>query len=216
MTPESVDSFARVVRRFVLGAILFNLLLVAQSFCQSVAVVPQGGAGHADKAGCLILKRLGHAEQIASRLYTFDVHGKQFEYVEGKWPEGFPIHGKLTDHDVSILQGLGTEVFVLDSNFTSGELKQARTNCRGVIGNAPTQAEASVQIDVTSNPSGADIEMDGKFVGSTPSSVYVTPAEHTVKLTKSGYLPWERKFTPTSGSVRISPDLQPLSPAKSK
>src|SRR5271169_2642184 len=103
--------------RFVTAA-SFGLSLVGQSLGQSGAVIPQGGAGHAAQASCVILKRMGPADQVTSRLYSFGIRGKQFQYVEGKLPEGIPFHGRLTDHDVRNLQGRGAEVVVLNQNFT--------------------------------------------------------------------------------------------------
>ena len=67
----------------------------------------------------MILKRMDPADQVTSRLYSFGIRGKQFQYVEGKLPNGFPFHGRLTDHDVRNLQGRGTEVVVLNQDYTS-------------------------------------------------------------------------------------------------
>jgi hypothetical protein len=128
--------------RFVLAGIFTTALLAEISFAQSGAVIPQGGAGHADKASCVILKRMGPADEITSHFYSFGIRGKQFQYVEGKLPDGFPFHGRLTDHDVRNLQGRGAEVIVLNQNFTSEELKQARADCRGESGTTPIQSEA--------------------------------------------------------------------------
>ena len=216
MTSESVGCFARVVRRSVIASLCLGLLFVAQSFCQSGAVIPQGGAGHAANASCVLLKRMGPADEVTSRLYSFGIRGKQFQYIEGKLPEGFPFHGRLTDHDVRNLQGRGAEVIVLEPHYTSEQLMRARADCRGETGATPNQADAAAQIEIASTPPGADIEIDGKFVGSTPSSVNVSSGEHTVKLTKSGYASWERRVTITSGSIRIAPDLEPAASATSK
>src|SRR5205807_2576280 len=99
--------------------LLVALSLAGQSLAQSGAVIPQGGAGHAASASCVILKRMGPADQVTSHLYSFGIRGKQFQYVEGKLPSGFPFHGRLTDHDVRNLQDRGAEVIVVNSNFTS-------------------------------------------------------------------------------------------------
>jgi len=156
MTPESGTSFAQLVRQCVVVS-LFSLLFVAQSFCQSGAVIPQGGAGHAGQASCVILKRMGPADEVTSHLYSFGIRGKQFQYVEGKLPEGFPFHGRLTDHDVRNLQGRGAEVIVLEPHYTSQELMQARADCRGETGATPNQAEAkpapSQAVTTTNTPS---------------------------------------------------------------
>jgi hypothetical protein len=53
---------------------------------------------------CVILKRMGPADQITSHLYAFGLRGKQFQYVEGELPKGVKFHGRLTDHDVRAVQ----------------------------------------------------------------------------------------------------------------
>jgi len=64
-------------------------------------------------------------------------------------------------------------------------------------------------LDVASTPPGADIEIDGKFVGSTPSSVNVAPGDHDVVVKKSGFAVWDRKITVSSGKINISAELAP-------
>ena len=128
------------LRLFVL---LLSIATSRNSLAQSGAVIPQGGAGHADKASCVLLKRMGPADQVTSHLYSFGFRGKQFQYIEGKLPEGFPFHGRLTDHDVRNLQGRGAEVIVLNQSYTADELKQARTDCQAITGKTPSQGEAS-------------------------------------------------------------------------
>jgi hypothetical protein len=64
-------------------------------------------------------------------------------------------------------------------------------------------------LDIASTPQGADIEIDGKFVGSTPSSVSVAPGDHDVVVKKSGFVAWDRKVTVSSGKININADLAP-------
>jgi hypothetical protein len=58
-------------------------------------------------------------------------------------------------------------------------------------------------LEISSDPLGADIELDGNFVGSTPSSVGVDAGEHTLSITKVGYGRWERHFRTSTGSVKV-------------
>ena len=243
------------MKRFTIATILLGLLLVSHSFAQSGAVIPQHGAGHVDQPSCLILKRMGPADQVTSHLYSFGIRGKQFQYVEGKLPDGFPFHGRLTDHDVRNLQARNAEVIVLNTNFTSEDLKQARADCRGETGKTPNQSDAKVtpgeppagvaspaasasvarapsptndetsadraratvtasttapaQLQVSSTPAAADIEIDGSFVGNTPSTVGVVPGQHQLSVKKTGFKAWERKITVSSGQVNVNAVLEP-------
>ncbi|MGH9511248.1 MAG: PEGA domain-containing protein [Terriglobales bacterium] len=208
---------------------LYCSLGLPLSFAQSGAVIPQSGAGHAPKASCVLLKRMGPADEVTSHLYSFGIRGKQFQYIEGKLPDGFPFHGRLTDHDVRNLQARGAEVIVLNQNFTADDLRQARADCRGETGKTPLQDEKAstsqaqgatanpvvaaaavtpTQIGITSTPGGADIEIDGNYVGSTPSTVGVAAGEHQISVKKSGFMPWERKITVSSGQVNVNATLE--------
>lgn len=122
------------------GFVVF--LLSTKSHAQSGAVIPQAHAGHASQESCVILKRMGRVDRTKSRLYSFGISGKQFRYVEGQLPEGFSSHRKLTDHDVRSLQASGAQVLVLDSHYTSEDLKEARADCQGGTGKALNQTEA--------------------------------------------------------------------------
>jgi hypothetical protein len=69
-------------------------------------------------------------------------------------------------------------------------------------------ASLASKIAVSSMPANADILLDGSFVGNTPSEIDVTPGDHTLTVSKSGFKPWERKFKATGGSVNINAELE--------
>ena len=71
-------------------------------------------------------------------------------------------------------------------------------------------ASSASKISVSSIPANADIEVDGSFVGNTPSLVDVTPGEHSVVVKKTGFKSWERKLKVTGGSVNVSAELEKL------
>jgi hypothetical protein len=70
---------------------------------------------------------------------------------------------------------------------------------------------AMTLVDIASTPSGADIEIDGKFVGSTPSSVSVSPGDHEVTVKKSGFAAWDKKVSVSTGHISLSAELIPES-----
>jgi hypothetical protein len=81
-------------------------------------------------------------------------------------------------------------------------------NAQLVQASATTTESPASQIAVTSTPSKADIEVDGDFVGSTPSTIDVTPGEHSVVIKKSGYKDWQRKMKVTGGSISVAAELE--------
>jgi hypothetical protein len=114
------------------------------------------------------------------------------------------MHGK----DTTIPKG--TEI----TAYTNGNmnLDPAKFTGQGASGvTLPVAAlvatNTNATLDVSSTPPGADVEIDGNFVGNTPSSVGVASGEHTVRVSKAGYTTWERKITTSSGNVKLSPEL---------
>jgi hypothetical protein len=66
-----------------------------------------------------------------------------------------------------------------------------------------------VKCNFTSTPSGAEITLDGKYVGSTPSSITLSSGAHTVSFSLPGFIPWTRNLTVSPGSeLTVSAILQ--------
>jgi len=201
-------SSGSVIRNLVTIAILSLGLFASEAAAQGPVLV-EGAAGHPSPTTCLILERVGTVDKVTSRVLSFGAHEKAYQYVEGKLPEGVTFHGKLTEADVRNLQARGSEVVIVSSDLMPDELQQAREYCRAETHKTAAQAPVA-QVEIASTPSGSDIELDGKFIGSTPSSVKLGLGEHTVKLKKNGFETWERTITTVAGTVRISPDLEPV------
>jgi len=71
-------------------------------------------------------------------------------------------------------------------------------------------ASAAVKCAFSSTPSGAEISIDGKYVGSTPSEIAVSPGGHTVTFTLPGFAEWKRDLSVAAGSgvVNVAATLQ--------
>jgi PEGA domain len=70
------------------------------------------------------------------------------------------------------------------------------------------QASANAEIEVASTPGGAEIELDGTFVGSTPSTIGVAAGDHVIIVQKNGYKSWQRKLRTSTGKVNITAELE--------
>ena len=70
-------------------------------------------------------------------------------------------------------------------------------------------APAAAQLQIASTPDGADIEIDGSFVGNTPSTVGLPSGQHDISVKKPGFKPWERKIAVSSGQVNVNAVLEP-------
>jgi hypothetical protein len=67
------------------------------------------------------------------------------------------------------------------------------------VANAADPAFSSV--DVKSTPDGAEITVDDKYMGSTPSTLKLSPGDHKIKLERSGFKPWERTLSVSAGGT---------------
>ena len=67
----------------------------------------------------------------------------------------------------------------------------------------------NVMCSFSSIPSGAEITLDGKYAGSTPSGIPLSPGTHSVVLSLPGFAPWTRDLTVAAGSdLSVSAILQ--------
>ena len=62
---------------------------------------------------------------------------------------------------------------------------------------------ALATIEVKSTPDGAEITVDGKYMGSTPSALRLSAGDHSVKLEKPGFKTWEKTLTVSSGGTAM-------------
>jgi hypothetical protein len=117
------------------------------------------------------------------------------------------MHGK----DISIPKGTELPTFV-NGNFTVdlSKFQQTAPSVPATTTSAPAQSTSNVnaEMNITSNPGGAEVQIDGVFVGNTPSTLGVSSGDHVVTVSKKGFKAWERKVKITTGKVEIAADLE--------
>jgi hypothetical protein len=94
------------------------------------------------------------------------------------------------------------------------EIKSAAAATRAPKIEPPANVVATAAVSVTkpsltvaSTPSGADIQINGSFVGNTPSIIDIDPGDQNLVISKKGYQPWSRKLKVTGGNVNINAEL---------
>lgn len=75
---------------------------------------------------------------------------------------------------------------------------------------AAAAEEHPIRCDFSSTPSGAEITIDGKYVGSTPSEIAIATGTHIVEFSMPGFAQWKRDLTitPGSGVINVAASLQ--------
>ena len=91
--------------------------------------------------------------------------------------------------------GVKTEVTKGEEERKSSPEKMAENN------SSPAAHEPGKgSVNVSSNPAGADVVVDGEFVGDCPATLKLTPGKHAVTAKLSGYHVWSREITVQAGS----------------
>ncbi len=111
------------------------------------------------------------------------------------------MHGK----DISIPQGTEITAFAQgDMHLDMSKFSKTADATGGSVSEAASAAAAGTcSLVVNSTPPGADILIDGAFVGNTPSTVTLKTGSHTVAVTKKGYADWSRTLSVTGGTVNL-------------
>ncbi len=120
-----------------------------------------------------------------------------------------PLFLIMRGKDVSIPRGTTIAAYV------DGDREIAMPSAVGSVsqGTPPSNqvsgTGATASINVTSTPTGADINVDGKYVGNTPLTVQITAGDHNISIQLSGYKTWQRTITTTAGSaINLSATLE--------
>jgi len=84
----------------------------------------------------------------------------------------------------------------------------------GLPAKALPETGEKVRCSFSSTPSGADITVDGKYVGNTPSEIAVSAGAHVVVFSLAGFVEWKRELTVAAGSgvVNVTATLQKTLP----
>jgi diacylglycerol kinase family enzyme len=107
------------------------------------------------------------------------------------------MHGK----DITIPKG--TEITAYVAADTPLDPLKFRPSLAVESGASKPEVSAAIlsSVAIKSTPDGAEITVDGKFVGTTPSTVQMLPGEHTIVIDKSGFKSWQRTITVTAGGA---------------
>jgi len=118
-----------------------------------------------------------------------------------------PLFLFMKGKNIQIAKGTEVTAYVsADTQLDRAKFAAVDTELAASTVSAPTSA-----VSITSIPAAADITIDDKFVGTTPSVVQLPAGEHRIVVTKSGYKAWERSLTVSpSGSVNLNVELEKL------
>lgn len=118
---------------------------------------------------------------------------------------GKPMFGNYGWYAVD--SNFGFEKTVLD-DLEALTVKAASADLGKAISQIPNEAPRIVattskpQLTITSEPPGAEIEINGEYIGSTPTTATVGTGQMAIVLKKAGFLPWQRSLKIAEGDKR--------------
>ena len=113
----------------------------------------------------------------------------------------WPILVFMLGKDVNIPAGTAVTAY-LDAPVQVDPSRLAATpmtSCDDGVGKNMSSLKDGAYASIRSNPDGAEITIDGRFAGNTPSRIRLTAGEHRIAVGFSGADAWERKVTVTAG-----------------
>ncbi len=142
----------------------------------------------------------GNTYELDSRKIKLEPHlGEQVEVTGRERPS------LATSTDILSRNGDASSVTIMVDS-----IRMLAKECtpREVTANPVAVPVSEAQLHISSTPTDADIEIDGNFVGDTPSTVGVAAGQHQLVVKKSDYKPWEKKIAVTSGQIRVDAVLE--------
>jgi hypothetical protein len=80
------------------------------------------------------------------------------------------------------------------------DVQSAEGGGQAALSLAGSQSAASVKCSFTSTPSGAEVTVDARYVGSTPSVLSLGVGNHAVEVSMPGFATWKRDLSVSTGS----------------
>jgi hypothetical protein len=97
------------------------------------------------------------------------------------------------------------------SKFGTKQTTSSGTNISQSPSGSANEPTAVATILIKSTPDACDITVDGRFVGSTTSTLRLAPGDHIILIEKAGFKPWQRTISVTAnGNVTVDATLEKL------
>ena len=150
-----------------------------------------------------LTKKTGESHAVRTGVITAGV-------AAAFWPAA-PVFLLMKGKDTNINQGVIFYAYtdqnhMLAATVSGTQAGHPQSMAKNVV--AATAPGGNATVTITSTVTGADIEIDGSFVGSTPTTLQLTAGPHQVTV-KSSSASWQRMVQVNAGSViNLNADLK--------
>jgi len=197
---------------------------------EDVVVIPEGARVTGTVSEARSKRRMGRAGKLdfsIDRVKTSDNQWVQLRYSVTRksgeshavrtgvitagvaavfWPAA-PVFLLMKGKDITINRGVTFDVYT-DVNHTMNASTSPTVPPSGAGANGVTSVPGAAMVSINSSAAGADIELDGGFVGSTPATLQIPAGMHRISV-KKGPKEWQRTVQVTAGSsITLSASLE--------
>jgi hypothetical protein len=154
------------------------------------------------------------------RSFVIKVAGKEKRFMVAFIPKLNEPYGKHQDPALAVIErlagdfdGVVSELRQEAARLMQGSDKLESAKNASGLSTETQNSEAKASVEISSEPTGAEIFVDGVFSGSTPSKLSLTAAEHVIRVVRPGFKIWERQILVDSASVKtVNAILEKQSP----
>ncbi len=115
-----------------------------------------------------------------------------------------PLFLFVKGKNITIPQGTPITSFI-NGNVT---LDPARFTPQAATGPAALSTVPNARkLSIVSNPTGADVQVDGNFLGNTPAQMDLPNGTHQITVSKKGYKMWQRELLVTDNPINLDAEL---------
>lgn len=200
-------------------------ITILDSQAKSVVLDDSGVPKNCDQLNYDAYCHSGRTEQITNTLVVQDGQGKQYRVactIETKWSKcnllakgqsfdarkekrGITIYyeddeGKPRKQLYSFVAAEGNPAVTVAAANAPSSMPAPASAPKSVIEAPSDHLPETVKCSFDSTPTGAEVDLDGRYVGSTPSILGLTLGNHVVVISMPGFAQWKRDFSVASGS----------------
>ena len=197
--------------------------LTFDAYCRSTTIVPlvstllvREGSRPPFRISCTITSRYSRCAALPKG-ESFDAkrekHGIMVYYVDDKGKERKQLYTLVASDAVPAPSGPAVAVPPAPHPVAPAAISPSAAPVAPPASALPQLPQKisseTVRCNFTSTPSGADITLDGKYVGSTPSTIELNGGTHAVVFSMNGFAQWKRDLTVLPGAeLRVNGILQ--------
>jgi len=143
----------------------------------------------------------GPADEAKSRVLAFMPSAPPYPVVNGR--------DLIIPKGTAVTAYINGDLLLDETRFVSRKPSVGNAEAAVPVIAATPIVSQPTELNIFSEPFGAEIDLDGAFIGNTPFRVIVPSGQHLISLRLAGYGPWKKMISAAGGNLEVDADLSP-------